>query len=333
MTKRPNLPFKSVTTLQKDFSELPFGYDDFLYRPKHYGIKGIITNDDLDGITSALMYSDWSGLPIVGIFDYKTLWYDPRHTDISPLDCVWLDTDSCDPKIRCIGNHTTMLSNRDFTSINSINMNDWYDIHGQKFGIYNHHYTGSTALMIHAFGMSKVKDDIGRRLVLLADSTWNNKVKAGQNGYETFIDDWLQRMNLESLVPLIPTNEHGDEYQAFIDLKRQIGLGFNVQYDGTIKSGIKLDVISNILGVAKPDIFDQTLIRRESFKGKTKLDLNVVKNASGTPLTKRDLERHLKQYGGMSEDSRIFNVSFTATNRINVNWRENCVGVGAVYGL
>lgn len=250
---RPRIEYNTHSDI-KNLMDFPIYYDNVFAEPKENGFVGVICQNDTDGITSGESYSEYHGLPLVGVFDYTRLMMFEGYEHIDPKKCIWIDCDIVDPNYHSIGNHTTMFTNRDTVSENNFNLSNYYALHGQRGSVYPYHFTGSTLLMLYAMGMTNVTTEEGRRLVLFADGTWKNKAAFN----DTKIDIWLDKMNvLDELSPLMPESNDDPRFNEFVRLSKRIGYRrgwrndkpFRFNEDGTIHCEYDLAEMMKLLGI------------------------------------------------------------------------------------
>lgn len=229
----------------------------WINHPRQYGLKGIVTNNDLDGITSALVYSDFTGLPIVGIFDYETLHIKEGYEHIPPDRFVWLDADIVDPKYSSIGNHMTMLSPFDSTPRTNYNLSNQFFVFGNNPHTNKLRYTGSTLLMLHSVGQTNISVDDGYKLLLIPDGTFTNVVNYGQRAS---IHMWFDKMEINDLMAYMPKNNK--QKMELTNLGKQLGW-FSDDYrsknkveDGVFKTTMDIHRICELLGIEAHNPFN-----------------------------------------------------------------------------
>ncbi|KLV28662.1 hypothetical protein [Priestia megaterium] len=317
IVRKPRLSHNTKTVIQRTMDEYPILIDNWVFAPADEGLKGIIIQNDLDGLTSGMEYSELTGLPIVGIFDYQRLWFDPKYTDIDPKECVWIDCDVSQSDYYSIGNHVTMASNRDYSAINNFNLSNEFGIHGKRSDIFSYHYTGSTLVMIYAINKKlSALSDSGKRLVAFADGFYNNKVTFP----ETKMDVWLKKLNLyDDLSPVVPQGAHDTakiaEYGRLIGEINWRKAGqwdkpFFVQYDGVVHCEFDVDRIMKLLNLTeKPAILNATLETAMKFD-------TGIKNIDEMPSfqDKNGLQSVLNL------PNKIFALSFIGSNKILFNY-------------
>lgn len=228
----------------------------WLLSPQEYGLKGIVLNNDIDGVQSGLIVSHYTGLPIVAMFDYKHLWYSEEHERYDLHELLFIDSDINKDGIYSVGNHVTMLNRYDKVNPLNYNLNNKYRI--ARNHNYYEHYAGSTALMV-ASAFNHLPSSIdGQRLLMFADGTFKipmNFRDRYNRPNDKIIIKWLERLDFhEELSSLLVYSEDSREYFKYIHLLRSIRYDkseFNISQEGVfLLQKEKVDTICGLLGVA-----------------------------------------------------------------------------------
>ncbi|EMI09169.1 hypothetical protein [Anoxybacillus gonensis] len=209
----------------------------WLLYPKTYGLKGIVINNDIDGLISGLIVSHYTGLPIVAMFDYKAIWYSIEHKEHQLEELLFVDSDIQKSGVRSVGNHVTMINRSDRTNPLNYNLNNRHYI--ALNNNFHKHYAGSTALMVASAFKHMPNTREGKRLLMFADGTFkipiNFKDKLGKPN-DKIVLEWLERLALENdLADLLTYSKTDHEYEEYMQLLQTIEYDkreFNVSEDG-----------------------------------------------------------------------------------------------------
>jgi hypothetical protein len=155
-------------------------------------IEGMIIGNDLDSLLSSSFLKNLFNWDIVGIYDYKTLWYDidNKHfiEKINNKKYLAVDLDIYNNNIPSIGHHILAFNEKDKISehSNSLNPNLMRGINRDQF---RRKYPLSTILfLVWVFGFTHDLSNLSRKLIWLADSSYINGQK---HRFKFNVLEWL----------------------------------------------------------------------------------------------------------------------------------------------
>lgn len=211
---------------------------DFLYQPD----KKIIFNNDADGhFSTCLARSVNQWLPI-GMYDFENLFVDENYIQqMTKQELVWLDVSVLGNR-QAIDMHVTKIHEDDPVNKNSININNYMNIHRDN-------YTKKCAWGVHLailayfqpIDLNKLSDE-QKALLWLPDSS-----------YESFYFDrdtfygYVEMFGLQALTDVLEKHPKEDfrKFQHKLNSRGKIWVVGN----GRLQTNIRLDRIQEILPI------------------------------------------------------------------------------------
>lgn len=209
---------------------------NFLYQPD----KKIIFNNDADGHFSACLARSVNQWLPIGMYDFKYLFVDENYIEqMTKQELVWLDV-SIFGNRQAIDMHVTKIHKDDPVNNNSININNYMNIHRDN-------YTKKCAWGVHLAILTYFQPidlhsltDRQKALLWLPDSS-----------YESFYFDkytfyrYVEMFGLQALTNVLEKHPKED-FRKFQDKLNTRGKIW-VDKQGKLQTNIRLDLIQEIL--------------------------------------------------------------------------------------
>lgn len=209
---------------------------DFLYQPE----KKIIFNNDADGHFSTCLAKSVNQWLPVGMYDFKNLFVDENYIkQMTKQELVWLDVSVLGNR-QAIDMHVTKIHKDDPVNKNSININNYMNIHRDN-------YTKKCAWGVHLAILAYFQaidlhslTDRQKALLWLPDSSYESFYFDKDNFYR-----YVELFGLQSLTDVLEKHPKED-FRKFQDKLNTRGKIW-VDEQGKLQTNIRLDLIQEIL--------------------------------------------------------------------------------------
>lgn len=194
--------------------------------------------DDIDSLLSCIYLNQMKGYDINYFYSFNKIY---KTNQANTKDVIGVDADFTKDKIKCWGNHVTMINSTDTYNTNCANLNVIDKISRQN---YFQKYCGSTVLQIMSYyNIPLPESELAKMILLAIDSTFAGYYSRYENDNKANKYYLCEVLQFEELYDILTRHTRAD----FIDLIREYSLDEKIiAYNGSLRTSIDLAGLEDV---------------------------------------------------------------------------------------